>query len=1057
MDTQDSAVLLPGTVFHGRYRVVRCIKTGGMGTLYEVLDDKTDTRRALKVMLPGFVKDPDMRLRFEIEARVTGTIESDHVIRVSDAGVDPELRTPFLVMDLLRGNDLGELLAKRRRLSSNEVVMYLHQASLALDKTHAAGFVHRDLKPENLFLTHRDDGSPCIKILDFGIAKVLAYSQRIYGTRAIGTPLYMSPEQARGDGFSIGPCTDVYSLAHMTYTLLVGEAYWVEEFREAMSLLAFFTMVERGLCVPASRRAERCGIVLPAAFDGWFLKAAAAEPEARFQRATDTIAALAESLSVPVPRPSLPETEPHLASVRAGSAITMTTPNTGGRALMATSLPDPPLPAGVEPDRSAAEALAAARVRIRIEASRGSSGLPERPSAVAAREAALFGRTPGGCALHQLRAPPADFTGRGEELAELRGRLSSGGAIIAGLTGQAGVGKTALALKLAEVLTGDYPDAQIDIDLGGSGASPLTPVQVMERVIHAFEPAERLPENEAELAARYRSVLHGKRSLLLLDNARDRGQAEPLVPPAGCLLLITSRQHFTMPGLYARRLDVLDAAESVALVRSIVPRLDQAAAGELAELCGHLPLALRAAASTLADRLDLKPARYIERLHGAQERLKLVESILASNLDLLDTPVRVLWILLGVFPTAFNAAAAASVAGIPIHEAHDQLGELVRRSLLEWDGSAERYRLHELARDFARSRSRPHERHACERRHALHFLEVTRAAGELYDKGGAALMEGLGAFDREWSHIAEAQAWSAANAETDDAAARVCCELPLAARSILALRQHPRERILWNEAALSAAQRLGRRADAGQSLGNLGLAYADLGEARKAIELYNEHLAVARDMGDRNSEGRALGNLGLAYADLGEVRTAIELLEQHLAIARDLGDRRGEGRALGNLGGAYYRLGEPRKAIELYMRQLTIARDLGDRNCEGSALGNLGVAYAVLGERHRAMELGEVRKAVELFEQHLGIARDLGDRQGVAIASWNLGLAYETLGDLARAVDAMQVRVDFERTIAHSDLRGDEAYVNQLRSEVERYGGGGFLGRLRAWLRQGQK
>ncbi len=142
-----------------------------MGAVYEVVDEKTDSRRALKVMLPSVVREPTLRARFALEARVIGNVESDHVVRVLDAGIDEGSGTPFLVMDLLRGDDLGSLLEKRGALSSGEVVVYLHQAALALDKTHAADVVHRDLKPENLFVTYRDDGSPCVKIIDFGIAR----------------------------------------------------------------------------------------------------------------------------------------------------------------------------------------------------------------------------------------------------------------------------------------------------------------------------------------------------------------------------------------------------------------------------------------------------------------------------------------------------------------------------------------------------------------------------------------------------------------------------------------------------------------------------------------------------------------------------------------------------------------------------------------------------------------------------------------------------------------------------------------------------------------------
>ena len=297
-------------MFHGRYRIVRRIKAGSMGAVYEVIDAKTDGHRALKVMLPGIIEDADLRARFELEARVTGNIESDHIVRTSDAGIDPDTGTPFLVMDLLRGEELGKLLEKRKALPRGEVMAYLFQVALALDKTHAAGIVHRDLKPENLFVTCRDDGSPCVKILDFGIAKVVAQSNQAKATKAIGTPLYMSPEQIRGE--SIGPGADLYALGHIAYALLVGEAYWSEESKSNEgALFPLLSSILEGVREPPSARAlRRRGNRLPAAFDGWFLKAIAPRAEDRFERAVVAVHALGEALRTPVPMASRPSVTP---------------------------------------------------------------------------------------------------------------------------------------------------------------------------------------------------------------------------------------------------------------------------------------------------------------------------------------------------------------------------------------------------------------------------------------------------------------------------------------------------------------------------------------------------------------------------------------------------------------------------------------------------------------------------------------------------------------------------------------------------------------------------
>jgi serine/threonine protein kinase len=296
-----------GSYLASRFEVVRLLSEGGMGAVYEVIHRETRRRRALKVMLPGLVGDSALRARFELEARIAADVESDHIVEIFDAGVDPITDTPFLVMELLKGEDLGALLARRGRVPAAEVVTLLGQAARALDRTHAAGIVHRDLKPGNLFLTRRDDGTPHLKILDFGIAKVLAESPRgIAATRgAIGTPLYMAPEQARG-GAGIGPASDLHALAHIAFTLLVGEPYFQAEARRGGR--ALLAQVALGPTEPASTRAARLGVTLPAAFDAWFARAAALEAEERFSPASHLVATLAEALAVaaPVAAPALP-------------------------------------------------------------------------------------------------------------------------------------------------------------------------------------------------------------------------------------------------------------------------------------------------------------------------------------------------------------------------------------------------------------------------------------------------------------------------------------------------------------------------------------------------------------------------------------------------------------------------------------------------------------------------------------------------------------------------------------------------------------------------------
>ncbi len=302
----NPARLTVGGVFQNRYEVVRCIATGGMGAVYEVIDCDTQRHRALKVMLPQPDEDGELRKRFRREATVAAQVESEHIAEIIDAGVDGKTGAPFLVMELLKGEDLGQRLDRRGALTPEQVVLYLWQVSLALDKTHAAKVVHRDLKPENLFVTRRDDGTPCVKLLDFGVAKAIRSEGDLADTSGgiIGTPLYISPEQVRGR-IAPGGESDSYALAQIGYTLLTGEPYWAPEREAAEDILPILMAVAEGPRQLATERAAaRTGVRLPDPFDDWFQKATAAEPEERFDSCVALVDGLAEALGVDEPAPA---------------------------------------------------------------------------------------------------------------------------------------------------------------------------------------------------------------------------------------------------------------------------------------------------------------------------------------------------------------------------------------------------------------------------------------------------------------------------------------------------------------------------------------------------------------------------------------------------------------------------------------------------------------------------------------------------------------------------------------------------------------------------------
>jgi serine/threonine protein kinase len=202
---------------------------------------------------------------------------------------------PFLVMEYLRGEDMEHLAKRRGPLPPNEVVLLLSQAARGLDKAHALGIVHRDLKPENLFVTQREDGTPCVKILDFGIAKMTGSADvkdagRLTATGQIfGTPLYMSPEQAMAEGDKICPQTDVWAFGLIAHRLLTGDEFWTAEtLTHLVAQIAF---------EPIPRPSEK-GCTLGSAYDEWFRRTVCRKIENRYKTTGEAATALATALRV---------------------------------------------------------------------------------------------------------------------------------------------------------------------------------------------------------------------------------------------------------------------------------------------------------------------------------------------------------------------------------------------------------------------------------------------------------------------------------------------------------------------------------------------------------------------------------------------------------------------------------------------------------------------------------------------------------------------------------------------------------------------------------------
>ena len=350
---ESAETLAPGSIIASRYRVERQLGQGGMGHVFLVQHVHTDERLALKLLRSTVVQDQATLDRFRREARTPARIDSDHVVRVTDADVAPELgNVPFLVMEYLRGEDLEHLGGRRGPIPPAEVVVLLSQAARALDKAHGLGVVHRDLKPENLFLTQREDGTPCIKILDFGIAKMtggdVKEAGRLTATGQIfGTPLYMSPEQAMAESEKICPQTDVWALGLIAHRLLTGKEFWTATtLTHLVAQIAFEP-------IPAP---SENGCTLGAAYDEWFVKCCARPIAERYKTAGEAVSALAAALrvtdtpsglarvpvSVRVQTARVIDERDMLAATSASEAVTAPSNPGVNLSLTSTKLPDEP-------------------------------------------------------------------------------------------------------------------------------------------------------------------------------------------------------------------------------------------------------------------------------------------------------------------------------------------------------------------------------------------------------------------------------------------------------------------------------------------------------------------------------------------------------------------------------------------------------------------------------------------------------------------------------------------------------------------------------------------
>jgi serine/threonine-protein kinase len=289
MDTHEFPVPEPGTLLAGKYRVERVLGRGGMGVVMAARHVTLGKLVALKLMRPDLAVDPNAAQRFVREARAASRLHSEHIVRVIDLDT-LEDGSPYIAMEYLEGEDLGALLAARGPRPAAEAATYLVQVCEAVAEAHAAGIVHRDLKPANLFVTRRSDGSPCVKVLDFGVSKIiaggpLADDLASTDTKAlVGSPHYMAPEQLIS-AKAVDPRTDVWALGCILFELVSGVGPF-----GGTSLAQLLASILRD--EPPSLKELRPD--LPPALCDVVARCLDKDPARRFQRVTELSAALVE-------------------------------------------------------------------------------------------------------------------------------------------------------------------------------------------------------------------------------------------------------------------------------------------------------------------------------------------------------------------------------------------------------------------------------------------------------------------------------------------------------------------------------------------------------------------------------------------------------------------------------------------------------------------------------------------------------------------------------------------------------------------------------------------
>jgi tetratricopeptide (TPR) repeat protein len=656
--------------------------------------------------------------------------------------------------------------------------------------------------------------------------------------------------------------------------------------------------------------------------------------------------------------------------------------------------------------------------------------------------------------------PPAvpGFTGRQVELEALTRLLdrprehAPEAVVISAIGGTAGVGKTALAVHWAHQSAGRFPDGQLYVNLRGyDPGQPLPAADALAAFLRSLGlPGQDIPPEADQRAARYRSLVAGKRMLIMLDNAGSADQVRPLLPGSGtCAVVVTSRD--ALSGLVARDgaarldLDALPLEEAVALLRTLIgARVDAepAAAAALADQCCRLPLALRVAAELAASRPAAPLTGLADELADLRTRLDLLtaggdrstelRAVFSWSYRHLGAEDARAFRLFGLHPGPdVEPYAAAALTDTSVPQARRALDVLARASLIQPAGPG-RHGMHDLLRAYAR------ELTAAPGTEAEQQAALTRLF-DYYLHTAAAAMDTLVPAARHHRPRVPLPA-APVPPLTDPAAARDWLDgervgLVAAARHaavhgwpahatrlaatlagyLLDSSRMPEALTVFSN-ALAAARRTGDRAAEAAALLQIGRADWQQSRLQQASDHYRQALVLFRAAGDRAGEAQALGNLGVTETDQGRNEQAARHQQEAGAIYRDIGDRLGQARALSNLGRARQQQGRYHEAARYHQQSLDLSRGIGDHHGEASALARLGVID---------LRQSRYQEAAGYLKQALARFHDMGDTGCEAEILVRLGEAYLGLGHYEQASGNFEQALDEFRAIGDLDMQAD--------------------------------